>query len=792
MKKTLIIVAVLALATATSATGNVHGRLEMMRIAREAGALADLESRGLFDDSSVWLSIRVSSAYHDATLDAIKSLGAEFAMLDGDYARVGNTYAVRVPWDELDALADVEGVEWIEPDWRPVVVPPLDVSVPEIEADLCWPVLDPLGYYVTGRGVKICDFDTGIDVFHPMFWHRSELLYAWLDVNVNNQFDPGTDAVDLNFNGTPDAGETLSYFEAPVDDPYGVGGVTNPAGFTLDMDWLYNDANGNGIRDYGAAGGFNESSPSFGELFFVAEDVNQNGVLEVGEGLFSLDTCKIERRYDTNSIERVYGVDLMQSEGDANGHGTGVCGITAGGHYDPFINRRLVGVAPGATLMLANFFSNVPHTAAQAWGETNGANVMIYEIGSWIGDYLDGSSAVEVNIDTLAAHGITQVNPNGNLAGAGKHFYAHVFYPNTDSVFLTMQLGYGNYLYLSLIWPGAGTDPSLAVREPGGTFVAFTTNGNYALGPYNAWYSKTTSTRGTVLADIWISHASQISGVFTLYIAQSTSGNTVVDGYIADNVSGWSGGTWFNDHATDDGTVDWPANADSAIGVASYSTRGPFGLPAGQISTFSGRGARVDGYQVSNIAAPGNYDVFTSRSKDESGAPFGGYRWFGGTSAAGPHVAGAAAILQQYDSTLGGGGVRNLLEAHAFTDGFTGSVPNHTWGWGKLRIHPALMSIVGVDDETTPVMPTELALHHAHPNPFNPTTVVSFDLPRASSVRIEAFDVLGRSVSVLAEGEFPAGSHDVSWDASGLPSGMYLLRLSTGDATATTKVVLLK
>ncbi|NTV94930.1 MAG: T9SS type A sorting domain-containing protein, partial [Thiobacillus sp.] len=65
----------------------------------------------------------------------------------------------------------------------------------------------------------------------------------------------------------------------------------------------------------------------------------------------------------------------------------------------------------------------------------------------------------------------------------------------------------------------------------------------------------------------------------------------------------------------------------------------------------------------------------------------------------------------------------------------------------------------------------------AWPNPFNPSTTVSFDLERAGQARIEVFNTLGQAVAVLADENLPAGSHQRVFDASHLPSGMYLLQL---------------
>ncbi|MBP3191083.1 family 16 glycosylhydrolase [Natronogracilivirga saccharolytica] len=76
-------------------------------------------------------------------------------------------------------------------------------------------------------------------------------------------------------------------------------------------------------------------------------------------------------------------------------------------------------------------------------------------------------------------------------------------------------------------------------------------------------------------------------------------------------------------------------------------------------------------------------------------------------------------------------------------------------------------------------IPSRFALHQNHPNPFNPTTNISFDLPEAEHVNIRVYDMLGRQVAVAANDNFQAGNHTISFDASSLSSGTYIYRIVT-------------
>jgi hypothetical protein len=95
-------------------------------------------------------------------------------------------------------------------------------------------------------------------------------------------------------------------------------------------------------------------------------------------------------------------------------------------------------------------------------------------------------------------------------------------------------------------------------------------------------------------------------------------------------------------------------------------------------------------------------------------------------------------------------------------------------------------------DETVSSQPATISLCGVHPNPFNPSTVASFELRVAGHVSLKVYDTAGRLVSTLVDGWREAGSHEVTFDGSNLSTGIYLLKLSAGDYTAVQKLVLLK
>jgi hypothetical protein len=97
-----------------------------------------------------------------------------------------------------------------------------------------------------------------------------------------------------------------------------------------------------------------------------------------------------------------------------------------------------------------------------------------------------------------------------------------------------------------------------------------------------------------------------------------------------------------------------------------------------------------------------------------------------------------------------------------------------------------------ITEETTSLLPATYHLHANYPNPFNSSTQISFDLPRAATVSLAVFNIAGQRVATLMNGMTEAGNHTVRFDGSGFPSGVYFVRMEAGTWTATQKMLLLK
>lgn len=86
----------------------------------------------------------------------------------------------------------------------------------------------------------------------------------------------------------------------------------------------------------------------------------------------------------------------------------------------------------------------------------------------------------------------------------------------------------------------------------------------------------------------------------------------------------------------------------------------------------------------------------------------------------------------------------------------------------------------------------EFSLEQNYPNPFNPVTIINYQLPINNFVSLKVYDTLGEEVTILVNEKKPAGSYEVKFDGSNLPSGVYIYRLTAGNYSASKKLILLK
>ena len=89
-------------------------------------------------------------------------------------------------------------------------------------------------------------------------------------------------------------------------------------------------------------------------------------------------------------------------------------------------------------------------------------------------------------------------------------------------------------------------------------------------------------------------------------------------------------------------------------------------------------------------------------------------------------------------------------------------------------------------------LPETFSLDRAYPNPFNPTTTLSFAIPVDSEVSLSVYNLQGREVSTLIDANMDAGYHSVVWNADSYSSGVYFMKLVAGEYVNTQKLMLIK
>jgi len=107
---------------------------------------------------------------------------------------------------------------------------------------------------------------------------------------------------------------------------------------------------------------------------------------------------------------------------------------------------------------------------------------------------------------------------------------------------------------------------------------------------------------------------------------------------------------------------------------------------------------------------------------------------------------------------------------------------------GHDSISGVITTVVGVEEEA----PASFSVAQNSPNPFNPTTTISYSLTGAGNVSVEVYNVAGQKVDTLVDGFMDAGSHSVVWDASDLSAGVYFYTVKSGELSRTMKMTLLK
>ena len=102
------------------------------------------------------------------------------------------------------------------------------------------------------------------------------------------------------------------------------------------------------------------------------------------------------------------------------------------------------------------------------------------------------------------------------------------------------------------------------------------------------------------------------------------------------------------------------------------------------------------------------------------------------------------------------------------------------------------MIVANSSEEITVSTPSMFTLESAYPNPFNPSTMMRLHVPVESNVNVSVYNLMGQQVDVIHNGLLSSGYTSLTWNASNLPSGMYIVKATSNTYTTSQKLMLLK
>jgi len=442
-----------------------------------------------------------------------------------------------------------------------------------------------------------------------------------------------------------------------------------------------------------------------------------------------------------------YGTEWTKAQIDAGqctqrdtaGHGTSVMGIAAGNGSatgNGWPAYRYVGMAPEADIIMvrSTFYEdaiidgmNYIKNKAAALGKPCVINL---SIGTHMGAH-DGTDAIERAIDQISGQGVVVCTATGNNGTSDPTRYIHAQWatPSRNSqvtVGLNVTATRADPFYLSLWYEGQDSI-DITVTTPNGYSVT------KATGSTTGGYSPTAD------GGIWIENSPggvnpyngdrecivAVQGALAGAWSITATGKTIRAGGACDAWIESGQNVFWSSYGTNLGSVSIPGTSNSVITVGGYQTKkswyNPDGTlqgwtgPTGIFFTTSGEGPTRDGRQKPDLCVP-SLMIATTLSADYAVNPTyivedGAHSAQAGTSMAVPHATGAAALLLQRDPTATAAEIKAHLMSTAWSDSFTGSVPNTKWGYGKMDVEAALgltplyagISVARLQADGTPV-----------------------------------------------------------------------------------------
>jgi len=622
-----------------------------------------------------------------------------------------------------------------------VMTTTLDRSIRRINADRVHDG-EILNVPYQGRGVVIGIIDTGLDIFHPDF----------------------RDPLDDGFS------RVLSMWDVRLDPE---GGESHPDGF-----------------DYGVE--------------YTRDDINR------------------ELRGETQ--------DAIRSK-DVNGHGTHVAGIAGGNGEQSF--GRFKGVAPKAELVIVSFTdgSFFPAEVVDAMSyifnkadELGMPAVVNLSIGGHGGAH-DGTGGHEQAIAQYSQHSGRAISVAAGNSGANDIHYGSSLAASEVTEFTLQIPSYDpdpsddDYVF-KMLWYESDESIEVTVTSPNGhsasaasgdSVYVVTPDGSIELDTANDFMNQ----KNARLFIIDIHTAELLDGTPAIVPPASGGWNISVrnvsdatsatfNSWIVSQSMDWP---WLDPSTGRDYTVTMPGTSEGAITAGSFVSRNQWtardgstyslvGQPAlGSLSSFSGGGPTRDGRIKPDITLPGQ---IVGSAESGPALDAGNYQsalllqepryvLLQGTSMATPHMAGVAALIFEANPTLTGREIMEIMHESGQSDSNTGNVPNNAWGFGKADAFEMFNFF-----DPTEGIPDEFYLYQNYPNPFNQVTRIRFTIPEPTYGKLAVYDILGRQVDVIIEGDLEPRVYFESFDGSNFSSGVYFYRLETSIFTEVKRMILLR
>ena len=106
--------------------------------------------------------------------------------------------------------------------------------------------------------------------------------------------------------------------------------------------------------------------------------------------------------------------------------------------------------------------------------------------------------------------------------------------------------------------------------------------------------------------------------------------------------------------------------------------------------------------------------------------------------------------------------------------------------------HDSIKGVITSSPVAVEEAPAAFSVAQNSPNPFNPSTTISFTIAQAGNVNVTVYNVAGQKIDTILDGYMSAGSHSVVWDASSSSAGVYFYTVKSGEFSRTLKMTLLK